>query len=449
MNRSSIEREATRTANIEAWLTVYNVSAAPWVYPITTKPQTIGRSRRCAIRASDPSVSREHAVVWQEAGKLYIRNLDSTNGTRVNSKRVVQSLLVPGDLIQVGPVLFRVCSLPEAEPAPKPSDSDDSSITVELDVDALGLAGTSLHPASPEPEELVGGSALDSVRDLIRRAARVDATLLIYGETGTGKEVVARMIHRQSARANGPFVARNCAAFPESLLENELFGHEPGAFTGATQLYQGVFEQANGGTLFLDEIAEIPLAQQTKLLRVIEEQSFQRVGGRRPVEISARFIAATNMDLSDAVAEGKFRQDLYYRLHVLVIRLPPLRERRGDIKRLAEHFIRLDCARWDLPALELSPEALFNLEGHDWPGNVRELRHTIDRALILSDGVSHIGPEQIVLTDMPAPAGDSSRLDEREREHILRIVASVGGNKTKAAAALGISRGTLLRKLSD
>jgi DNA-binding NtrC family response regulator len=167
------------------------------------------------------------------------------------------------------------------------------------------------------------------------------------------------------------------------------------------------------------------------------------------VEISARFIAATNTDLSHLVADGKFRQDLYYRLHVLVIHLPSLRERPADIKRLAEHFIRMDCARWDLPVLELSPEALLQLETHDWPGNVRELRHTIDRALILCDGVSHIGPEQIVLTDAPAAAGDSTRLDKREREHILRIVASVGGNKTKAAAALGISRGTLLRKLSD
>jgi DNA-binding NtrC family response regulator len=296
---------------------------------------------------------------------------------------------------------------------------------------------------------LVGGPAMQSVRDFIRRAAAVDDTVLIMGETGTGKELVAREIHRQSARAARPFIARNCSAFPESLLEDELFGHEPGAFTGATKLRKGVFDQANSGTLLLDEIAESPHGVQSELLRVLEDRTFYRVGGQASVQVDVRIIASTNRDLAQAVAMDKFRRDLYYRLEVLTIHLPSLRERREDLGLLAQHFVELACKRAGLPIVKLSPAALRKLESHDWPGNVRELRNTLQRSVVFSEGAM-ITPEHIMLVPSPTAGSDDppadGRLEEVERAHILHTLARTGGNKAKAAALLGISRNTLLRK---
>ena len=449
MSTTSRESESTNgAACIEAWLTVQNLPQSPWVYPIETEPKTFGRGRSCAIRLLDQNVSREHAMVWQKDGRLYVRDLHSTNGTRVNGKLVREQIIVPGDVIQVGHALFKVGGPPEFKPSKEAPSDHGLKIGTELDGEGLDPSETGFSPAIPQEDELlIGGASLEPVRDFIAQAARVDAIVMIYGETGTGKELVALAIHRQSARVRGPFVARNCGAFPESLLENELFGHEPGAFTGATTLQRGVFDEADGGTLLLDEIAETPPAQQAKLLRVIEEQSFQRVGGQKPVHVNVRLIAATNRDLTEAVTDGQFRRDLYYRLQVLAIRLPPLRGRPGDIQPLAEHFVRLECDRSGMPVVELSAEALRKLEPHDWPGNVRELRNTISRAVVLSQG-TRIGPEDIVFTESPdSPSGGEVRLDDLERRQILKVIASVSGNKAKAATILGIDRSTLRRKL--
>ncbi|MBI3466774.1 MAG: sigma 54-interacting transcriptional regulator [Planctomycetes bacterium] len=315
----------------------------------------------------------------------------------------------------------------------------------EQDADASWITNVS-------GEILVGGPAMQPVRDFIRRAATADATVLITGETGTGKELVARTIHRRSVRAHGPFVARNCGAFPESLLEDELFGHEPGAFTGATKLRKGVFDQANGGTLLLDEIGEAPPVVQSELLRVLEDRSFYRIGGQEPVQVDLRIIATTNRDLTQAVAAGEFRRDLFYRLEVLTFDLPPLRQRPEDIRLLAEHLIDLACKQAGLPGTRLSSEALGRLEAHDWPGNVRELRNTINRAVILSEGAT-IEAEHVVFSPIPDSAGGTlataGKLSDMERTHILEAIARAGGNKAEAARLLGIARSTLLRKLQQ
>ncbi len=327
---------------------------------------------------------------------------------------------------------------------------------------ALSHLGQRRPPAKKQSEQtgvelpqdhlvLKGGEAMRPVFEMIRQAAAVDATVLLTGETGTGKELVARAIHQTSPRNRGPFIVRNCGAFPEALFESELFGHEPGAFTGASKRHQGVFEQADGGTLFLDEIGEIPLHLQIKLLRVLEDQTLQRVGGRQNIQVNVRVIAATNRNLAQAVKDGVFRQDLYYRLQVFTIHLPPLRERPGDVRRLAEHFLIQACRRMKAPEVAFDPEALAKLEAHTWPGNVRELRNTVERAVILSAG-QPIGTEHIILTEnpgqsVPIQSSGSISLDDIERQHIQKVLASVGGNKAKAASILGIDRTTLHRKL--
>jgi DNA-binding NtrC family response regulator len=279
--------------------------------------------------------------------------------------------------------------------------------------------------------------------ELARKAARSDATVLLLGESGTGKEVIARALHRWSGRSAGPFVAVNAAALAETLLESELFGHEKGAFTGALARKAGKFELAQGGTIFLDEIGDISAAMQAKLLRVLQERTFERVGGVEPLTVDVRVVAATNRDLKKRVAEGKFREDLYYRLNVVSIGLPPLRERRADIRPLAEHFLRELS-----PRARLAPETLEVLERYDWPGNVRELRNALERATVLQDG------EEISPGDLPSevllsgPAGADSyhgQIDEFRRRLIRETLARFNGNQTRAAEALKLQRTYLAR----
>lgn len=328
-------------------------------------------------------------------------------------------------------------------------------------VDVIGDTLSRFQPSRPtsnrrsvvgetsSQDTLIGGTSLDGIRAAIRQAASADATVLITGETGTGKELVAHAIHRLSRRAKGPFVARNCSAFPDSLLESELFGYEPGAFTGATKLRKGVFDQANRGTLLLDEIGDTPLPLQKKLLRVLEEHAFQRVGGEKMVHVDLRIIAATNRELADAVSQNEFRGDLFYRLQVLAIHLPPLRARIDDIGLLARHFVQIACERMNRPAARITDDAVAKLESHTWPGNIRELRNTIDRAVIFSQGATVEG-HHIVLTQGPKPSAPEQaavRLDDVELQHIRQVIAQVGGNKARAARILGIDRTTLHRKL--
>jgi DNA-binding NtrC family response regulator len=311
------------------------------------------------------------------------------------------------------------------------------------------------------PQILGDDPGLKETMLAIQRAAQSDATVLILGESGTGKELMARSLHQLSARAKGPFVAINCAAIPEALLENELFGHEKGAFTGATGRKVGKAEMAHHGTLFLDEIADLPLALQGKILRLVQERQFDRVGGVQTITVDVRVVAATNRDLKDAVAAKLFRDDLYFRLSVFPVTIPPLRRRRGDILPLAEAFLARYSAELGRKGLRLSDAAKRALLDHAWPGNVRELQNSLERAVILADG-SEVGPEHLRLS--PAAEGGPSLGDildlsgpllevgkragaRAEEEAIQMALRQAGGDRASAAERLGISVSTLNRRL--
>ncbi len=292
-------------------------------------------------------------------------------------------------------------------------------------------------------------SKMHSALELVKKVAATDATVLILGESGTGKELVARAIHENSARRSGSFVAINCGALPEGLLESELFGHVKGAFTGADRNKRGLFEEASGGTLFLDEISETTTGLQVKLLRALQEGEVRRVGDNHPVKVSGRLVAATNKNLAALVKEGKFREDLFYRLKVFPIELPPLRERKDDILPLAEHFLRKAKKKMGGTAVRLAPDAAAALQGYAWPGNVRELEHAMERALIMASGSSiaaaDLPPE--LLGTAAAPSPTTATLEDAEKAHILAVYRASGGNQAEAAKRLGIGRNTLWRKL--
>jgi len=293
--------------------------------------------------------------------------------------------------------------------------------------------------------------AFRDVLDLAARVARFDTPVLITGESGVGKEVVARFIHRRSPRARGAFVAVNCSALPEALLESELFGHKAGAFTGAVRDRAGLFEEAAAGTLFLDEIGEVAGSVQVKLLRVLQEKAARRVGENRPRPADTRVLAATNRDLDADVAAARFREDLLYRLRVVEIRVPPLRERREDIVPLARHFGARLRGRLGLPRFVLDSRCLDALQAYDWPGNVRELENVLERAAILSEdgrvGPEHLPPGVLARQAGRARPGATATLAEVERLHVQAALARCGGNRRQAARALGVSPSTLWRKL--
>jgi transcriptional regulator with PAS, ATPase and Fis domain len=288
--------------------------------------------------------------------------------------------------------------------------------------------------------------------DAMKRArlvAPTEATVLLLGESGTGKEVMARLIHAISPRENRPFVAINCAALPENLLESELFGYERGAFTGAQQAKPGQVEIAAGGVLFLDEVSEMSLAAQAKLLRFLQEREFQRLGGTRVVKTNVRIVAATNRDLQQAMERGTFRHDLYYRLQVFTIQLPPLRERQADIVPLAEAFL-LDISRsMRRPLVALTPEATEALLSHTWPGNVRELRNALERAAIVSEGGAITAAQLSLAAPRRSPQFDEAEvnLDAIQRRTIARVLNQVRGNKSQAAKRLGLTRNQLYERL--
>ena len=300
--------------------------------------------------------------------------------------------------------------------------------------------------------DVVGHSpAFQSVLNQVDVIAKSDSVTLIQGETGTGKEVIARAIHNQSLRNRGPFVKLNCAAIPGTLLESELFGHERGAFTGAVAQTTGRFQQANNGTLFLDEIGDLPLELQPKLLRALQEQEFERLGSGRTIRVDVRVVAATNQDLAQLVSVRQFRADLYYRLNVIPIFLPPLRERRADIPDLVEHFVHKFSTRLNKPIDTIPEEVMEFLKFHDWPGNIRELQNFIERAVVLSPGsvlrptlmeLKHIAKQQ--------PAAAPRTLAAAEKDHILEVLEQsdwlIGGERG-AAARLGLPRTTLIHKM--
>lgn len=297
--------------------------------------------------------------------------------------------------------------------------------------------------------------AMQQLKAMARRVAASSATIFLQGESGTGKEVFARFIHTNSDRKTKPFVALNCAALPETLIESELFGHEKGAFTGAIKTKEGKFELANTGTFFLDEITELPLHLQPKLLRVLQESEIDRIGGKRPVSVDVRVIAATNLQVEEVVRSGKFRKDLYYRLNVIPMKIPPLRDRSEDIGLLAKHFIEKYNQLHKCSVQALAPDALKLLESYSWPGNVRELENVIQRAVLLSQE-RVIGRDQVILDqglEDIKESGESSlelmSISEMEKLLINKALSSFDGNRTRAAEILGISVRTLRNKLHE
>ncbi len=311
-------------------------------------------------------------------------------------------------------------------------------------------------------DKLIGKSAaMQAVFELVRKAARAEANILIQGESGTGKELVARAIHANSPRAAEVFVPVDCAALPEPLLESELFGHERGAFTGADRTKPGMFEVADRGTLFLDEVGELPLGLQAKLLRALQEREIRRVGGTKQLPVDVRLVAATNRDLAESVRKREFRDDLYYRVNVIQIVLPPLRERAGDLPLLAYHFLRRYGRNRERPLEGIEPDALATLEGYGWPGNIRELQNVIERACALADGPTlrlRDLPDHVRGRGRPAPAMPGRDLPLREaremwlrlftQEYLADLLRRHGGNISQAAKTAGVDRKTLHRLLA-
>lgn len=341
----------------------------------------------------------------------------------------------------------------------KPIDLDQLDLCVEraLRTGALEREVANLRSQLEEKyglDNMVGSSsAMKRVFEMVRRAAPSPATVLLQGPNGTGKDLVAHALHNLSPRAKAPFLAVNCGAITQTLIESELFGYEKGAFTGAYARKAGAFEAANHGTIFLDEIGDLPLAMQVKLLRVLENRSFQRVGGTELVKVDIRVVAATNRDLKAMVARGEFREDLYYRLNVVDIHLPALKDRREDIPLLVARFIKELAEKNHVNVTGITPAALKMLEAYEWPGNVRELRNTIEKMVVLSIGdvldVADV-PEQMQSAAVHAvPLSPSATLGENEKAQILAMLRKCDGNRSQAAKELGISRRTLYRKLDE
>jgi two-component system response regulator AtoC len=398
---------------------------------------TIGRSRACTIFVDDERVSRQHASVVLRGGDVIVSDLGSRNGTLVRGQRVdKEARAQAGDVVQVGP-LSAVVALAAATPTDAPSDAGASP--------AIGA-------------HVIADGAMAQVYELCRRVAATPLSVLVTGETGVGKESVAEAVHRLGPRAPRPFVRLHIAALPETLLESELFGHEKGAFTGASKRRIGYFESAAGGTLFLDEIGELPLPIQAKLLRALETRKIVRIGSTDEVEVDVRIVAATNRDLTAEARAGRFRQDLFFRLSAFRIEVPPLRERKPEIPLLALLFVREIASRMAAGAPPaLAPDVLATLSAYAWPGNVRELKHAIEAAFVLA------APGDIRVEHLPAairegarppapalaeePADLPARLGEAERQAIVKALAGAGGNQTRAAAELGISRRALIYKM--
>jgi nitrogen regulation protein NR(I) len=349
----------------------------------------------------------------------------------------------------------------------KPFEKQDLIAVIAKAVRSETLARSDVHAAQPESERyrLIGETpAMKAIYEVIDKVADTPSTVLIEGESGTGKELIAAALHFNSARRSRPFIKINCAAIPRELMESELFGHEKGAFTGAVNSKPGRFELADGGTLFLDEIAEIPVEMQVKLLRAIQESEFERVGGIQTIRVDVRLVVATNRDLQQEVAQGRFREELYYRLNVVPIRLPPLRERREDIPLLVDHFIAKFNARLNRSIDGISQNALNLLVNYRWPGNIRELENVIERALVFAEGpvldVEDL-PEGLVEKSttaplVPQPGADASMKDivkqataELEKDLIIKALAETEGNVTQAARKLKISRKSLQNKMKE
>ncbi len=391
----------------------------------------IGRAQDCDVHVIHPSVSRRHVAV--HAGPpLRVEDLGSANGTLMNGAALrahEATLLEPGKVVEAGAAVLVVHAPGQASA----SDMFATPVTV----------GQS--PSREEP--------MARVRRLVELVAVSGLSVILLGETGVGKDVTAEMIHARSPRAAGPFVRLNCAAVPETLLESELFGHERGAFTGAVSHKPGLLETANAGTFLLDEVAEMPLATQAKLLRVLENREVRRVGGLEPRPIDVRFIAATNRNLAERVSDDRFRRDLYYRLNGISIRIPPLRERLAEIGPLAHTFVEQACARTGRRPLPIDSRVLQLLRAQPWQGNIRELKNVIERAIVLCENdvllVEHIVLDESSEASVPLSSADlRDDIAGYERARILEALERAGGSQTRAAALLGITRRALAGRIA-
>ncbi len=447
----------------------------------------VGRSSRAHIRVDDPSVSREHLLL-HVGSRIEVEDLGSANGTQIFPKKTTGAVrlaetgpLRPGQRVVLEPgSVLRIGAVP-------------CLLHVE---EATGRIIHSTLPPSSGNGAVIVDPEMRRIYELAARAAQSDIGVLIFGETGSGKELLAEAVHNASHRAKKQLLKVNCGAISESLLESELFGHERGAFTGAHTARAGLFENTAGGTIFMDEIGEMPLATQVKLLRVLEEKSIRRVGASKSIPIDVRFVAATNRDLELEVARGRFRRDLYYRISGIVLRLPPLRQRKSEIEPLARHFLASFCMASRIRIPEMTQEAIAALLEYPWPGNVRELRNAMERAPFLSAG-GPIGPEHVprsggasaeeedlfpeeektdvgpmsaalrevfrpvmaerrmapeddtALIAAPRESGARGARGDSERYRVLSALEQARGNQTKAAALLGVSRRTLINRLES
>ena len=397
--------------------------AGAQLHPLPAQGEVvIGRAESSQVAIDDPAVSRQHLKLRISGlpPRLEVEDLGSANGTYLRGERVAARMpvpLEPGDALEIGEV-------------------------------TLVVQGRGGRGPEGSPDDATGGASEDpmaQVRRLVERVAPSELSVLLLGETGVGKSHLAEEIHRRSRRSGGPFLAINCAALAEALLDSELFGHEKGAFTGASQAKAGLLESAGGGTVFLDEVGEMPAALQAKLLTALEKREVIRVGALRPRPIDVRFVAATNRDLEAASARGEFRQDLYFRLNGVSMVVPPLRRRRSELRALAERFAAEAVARHGIDRpVRIGEDAMQALLERRWPGNLRELRNAIERAAVLSAG------GEISASDLPpeAPAAAEQEPDPAgERERILAALEQCAGNQSRAAKLLGISRGTLVTRL--
>lgn len=408
----------------ELSLQILEPSKAPRMVPFRSESLTVGATDKNDVVLQDSYVSSRHLKLSFRDGQVKVFDLGSTNGSYVNGVKVKEAELEEGQSVKLGQSELRLVGKETLEASPAKA------------IDRFcGMVGTSI-----EMRELYG---------LLERVAPTEAGVLILGESGTGKELVARAIHGLSPRSRGPMVAINCGAISPELIESELFGHEKGAFTGALRQHEGAFGQAQGGTLFLDEIGELPLELQPKLLRVLENRRYRRVGGAEELTADVRIVAATHRDLAAAVREGRFREDLFFRLFVMPLYLPPLRDRSEDLPLLCEQFLKEFAAA---TPKRLLPEAMAKLKSHDFPGNVRELRNILLRALILAKN-ERLRPEDIVFPQELGVSPSAGRsvpletLEEMEKRLVLKALTAAAWNKAKAAETLGVAKSTLFAKI--
>lgn len=423
--------------------------------------------------ASTGSLAAAHDLLGRETFDFMFMDLRLPDGDGTELLREVRSRPVRPLVVIVtgfGSVESAVSCMRDGafDYVTKPFSTDQIEFVLKKAEDYSRLVSVNRFLSNEDSEsasmELLGqSSAMQRLRQLIRKVARTQATVLIQGESGTGKELVARALYRESPRADAPFIKINCAAVPENLIESEFFGHEKGSFTGALTKREGRFELAHGGTILLDEISEVSPQVQAKLLRVLQEREFERVGGSRTIKVDVRVIATTNRRLEESVERKEFRQDLFFRLNVVPMHIAPLRERRKDIPELCSQFLQHFSRKHGVKIEGISPTCLELLQQHDWPGNVRELQNVIERAVILCDrdelDPAHLGlslPARTMSTTAAAaaPVGEGreeglSPLAEVERQHILFALEQCGGNRTHAANQLGISVRTLRNKLND